>query len=103
MCQLLHRRGRGRFGSRMRGVPRILALAAMTAGLGVVRLPAAAVVRAQAGDQALKVQITSPLGRTGISGPTRIVARIASAPGRVLSPVQFFVDGQLVGEDKDGA
>jgi Ca-activated chloride channel family protein len=51
----------------------------------------------------LTVQITSPLGRTGITGPTRIVARIASAPGTVLSAVQFFVDGKLVGEDKDGA
>src|SRR5689334_8468892 len=72
-------------------------LAVILAGAGVVR-PAA-----QNPAKTLTVQITSPLGRTGISGPTRIVARIASAPGTVLSVVQFFVDGKLIGEDKDGA
>ena len=42
----------------------------------------------------LTVQITSPLGRTGIVGPVRIVARITGlTPGATLSPVQFFVDG----------
>ena len=50
----------------------------------------------------LAVEITSPLGRTGMVGPVRIVARIASDPEVSLSPVQFFVDDQLVGEDKDG-
>ena len=49
-----------------------------------------------------QVTITSPLGRTGMSGPVRIVARIVARPGTTLSPVQFFVDGQIVGEDKDG-
>ncbi len=49
------------------------------------------------------MQITSPLGRTGLTGATRIVARVAAPAGAVLSAVQFFVDGQLVGEDKDGA
>lgn len=72
-------------------------LAVILAGAGVVR-PAA-----QNPAKTLTVQITSPLGRTGISGPTRIVARISSAPGTLLSVVQFFVDGKLVGEDKDGA
>ncbi len=50
---------------------------------------------------ALAIQITSPLGRTGMSGPVRIVARVTPAAGS-LSPIQFFVDGTLVGEDKDG-
>jgi Ca-activated chloride channel family protein len=50
----------------------------------------------------LSLEITSPLGRTGIRGTVRIVARIASEPGATLSPVQFFVDEKLVGEDKDG-
>lgn len=50
----------------------------------------------------LALQITSPLGRTGMVGPVRIVARITSDPKASLSPVQFFVDDQLVGEDKDG-
>jgi VWFA-related protein len=50
----------------------------------------------------LTVQITSPLGRTGMTGPVRIVARIATDPKATLSPVQFYVDDALVGEDKDG-
>jgi Ca-activated chloride channel family protein len=53
------------------------------------------------GPPALGIQITSPLGRTGMSGPVRIVARVTPASG-ALSPIQFFVDGTLVGEDKDG-
>jgi Ca-activated chloride channel family protein len=50
----------------------------------------------------LTVEITSPLGRTGMVGPVRIVARISSDSNVSLSPVQFYVDDQLVGEDKDG-
>lgn len=50
----------------------------------------------------LTIAITSPLGRSGLTGPIRIVARISAKPDTVLSPVQFFVDGTLVGEDKDG-
>src|SRR5262245_11451444 len=50
----------------------------------------------------LTVEITSPLGRTGMVGPVRIVARISSDSKASLSPVQFYVDDQLVGEDKDG-
>jgi Ca-activated chloride channel homolog len=50
----------------------------------------------------LAVKITSPLGRTGMVGHVRIVARITHDPAVSLSPVQFFVDGTLVGQDKDG-
>jgi VWFA-related protein len=50
----------------------------------------------------LAVQITSPLGRTGVNGPVRIVARITSDGRATLSPVSFYVDGELVGEDTDG-
>jgi Ca-activated chloride channel homolog len=50
----------------------------------------------------LTVEITSPLGRTGISGPVRIVARVTAAPGAALSPVTFYVDGKLVGEVTNG-
>jgi Ca-activated chloride channel family protein len=50
----------------------------------------------------LSLQITSPLGRTGMTGPVRIVARITADEKATLSPVQFFVDDALVGEDKDG-
>jgi len=75
-------------------------LALVLAGAGVVR-PLAQSPQSPA--KTLTVQITSPLGRTGIAGPTRIVARVASDPATVLSTVQFFVDGKLIGEDKDGA
>jgi Ca-activated chloride channel family protein len=50
----------------------------------------------------LTIQITSPLGRTGLSGAVRLVARVTAEPNVAISPVQFFVDGKLVGEDKDG-
>lgn len=50
----------------------------------------------------LAIQITSPLGRTGITGAIRIVARITDAPKAALSSVQFFVNGKLVGEVKQG-
>jgi VWFA-related protein len=50
----------------------------------------------------LTIQITSPVGRTGMTGPLRIVARISHEAGVQLSPVQFFVDGALVGDDRDG-
>lgn len=50
----------------------------------------------------LTVQITSPLGRTGISGPVRIVARVAFDPKTAIGPVKFYVDGKEVGQDNDG-
>lgn len=50
----------------------------------------------------LSIQITSPLGRTGVSGSVRIVARVTATQSLALSPVQFFVDGKLVGENKAG-
>ena len=53
-------------------------------------------------DGAPSVRITSPLGRTGGVGAVRIVAQIHVAPGRVLGPVRFYVDGALLGSDEDG-
>jgi Ca-activated chloride channel family protein len=50
----------------------------------------------------LSIRITSPLGRTGISGSVRIVARVTATPSFILSAVQFYVDGKLVGEGKNG-
>ena len=58
--------------------------------------------RTQSSSSTLTIAITSPLGRSGLTGPIRIVARISAKADAVLSPVQFFVDGTLVGEDKDG-
>ncbi len=50
---------------------------------------------------ATTVRITSPLGRTGVIGTIRVVAQIAT-DGGALVPVRFFVDGKLLGEDRDG-
>lgn len=49
------------------------------------------------------IQITSPLGRTGLPGTVRIVARVtaptgADAPGAV----RFYVNGTLIATDADG-
>ena len=71
-------------------------VAAAIAGAALVTLGA------QSGKPELSVVLTSPLGRTGISGPVRIVARVTQEKEATLSPVQFFVDGKLLGEDKDG-
>jgi VWFA-related protein len=49
------------------------------------------------------VRITSPLGRSGTPGSIRIVAQIQPGPGGDLGPVQFFIDGQLLRTDTDGA
>lgn len=43
------------------------------------------------------LRITSPLGRIGEPGTMRIVAQIRDAPGATPGPVDFYVDGKLVG------
>jgi Ca-activated chloride channel homolog len=48
------------------------------------------------------VRITSPLGRTGLVTRLRIVAQISLPAGVTLSPVEFFVDGALVGTVVEG-
>jgi Ca-activated chloride channel family protein len=88
----------------------VIACAIAAARLGAQSAPAAspaAAPPAQAiangtASTTLSVKITSPLGRTGMTGAVRIVARVTPVPGTSLSPVQFFVDSKLVGEDKDG-
>lgn len=76
------------------------------AGCGLVLTAVMAVAPAHARPAAerevLSVRITSPLGRTGVPGTVRIVAQIQSPTGTVLSPVRFFVDGQLLSSDTDG-
>jgi Ca-activated chloride channel family protein len=86
--------------------PRILVL---TAGLAVLTLatplagPQDPVASQSAPTTFPAVQITSPRGRTGLSGPTRIVARIQAESDTTLGPVDFYVNGKLVGRDDDGA
>ena len=54
-------------------------------------------------EPATSVRITSPLGRTGVSGTIRIVAQIVTSAPEGIVPVRFFVDDKLLGEDADGA
>jgi VWFA-related protein len=49
------------------------------------------------------IEITSPLGRTGLPGKVRIVARVATARADAIPEVRFFVDDVLIGTDTDGA
>jgi VWFA-related protein len=48
------------------------------------------------------LQITSPLGRTGLPGTIRIVARLDSPDGLAPKEVRFLVDEQLLSTDTDG-
>ena len=48
------------------------------------------------------IRITSPLGRTGVVTRVRIVAQVDVPAGQVLSPVKFYVDGELVGTAEAG-
>ena len=76
-----------------------------TAGLAAVVTAGSLLLAAPAqkpAEGALGVQITSPLGRTGLAGPIRIVARVMAKADVELSLVRFYVDGQTVGDDKDG-
>src|SRR4029453_15662106 len=78
-----------------------LIAAAMTAAL----LPAAAA--AHADEVAPTLRITSPLGRTGLPGTIRIVARLDGVTYPRLSEpkpahVRFFVDNVLLSSDEDG-
>jgi Ca-activated chloride channel family protein len=50
----------------------------------------------------LSITLTSPLGRTGMEGPIRIVARVVTDTKAKIGPIRFRVDGNLVGEDTDG-
>jgi VWFA-related protein len=55
-----------------------------------------------ANDAPFAIEITSPLGRSGLPGTVRIVARVV-APNTAPPPsVRFYVDDVLVGTDTDG-
>ncbi|HXW05675.1 MAG TPA: VWA domain-containing protein [Vicinamibacterales bacterium] len=51
----------------------------------------------------ISVRITSPLGRSGLPGAIRIVAQVNADEGVEPGAVRFFIDGQLLGTDTDGA
>src|SRR5690606_6881675 len=57
--------------------------------------PAEPAAAPEAQEPALTVRITSPLGRTGLNGPVRIVAQVRGASAAPLQ-VKFFVDQELL-------
>jgi len=50
----------------------------------------------------LAVRITSPLGRTGLAGPIRIVAQVQHPEKARLQPIKFFVDEKFLGQTEEG-
>ena len=79
-------------GSRDRAIVVCLALVLALAGAST---PAAREPAAQT--TALSIRITSPLGRTGLPGPIRIVAQVRPGSAAPLGQVRFFVDEELLG------
>ena len=59
-------------------------------------------VGASGPDVAPTLRITSPLGRTGLPGAIRIVARLDGADKRPPTKVDFLVDQVLLASDTDG-
>ncbi len=74
-------------------IRRLLLLLPLVAGLG---LAVSAQHRGELPSPSA-LEITSPLGRTGLATRVRIVAQLSLAPEVLLSPVDFFVDGVRVG------
>ena len=68
-----------------------------------VALAAAAVLPAAATDEPPpSVRLTSPLGRSGLPGKVRIVARVVAPSSEVPPQVRFFVGDELLAVDTDG-
>ena len=93
--QLFRRRYRDRVGHR-------LIAGWATAAAALVATTAAVPAAALADHAAPELRITSPLGRTGLPGTIRIVARLENLDPHKPVAVQFFVDGQLLASDTDG-
>ena len=68
--------------------------------IGAIAAPYAVGAQAPASDPTF--QITSPLGRTGLPGTIRIVARLVRPDGLTPTEVRFLVDDQLLSTDSDG-
>ena len=73
---------------------------AVVVALGV--LAVSGTPRVVADGASLTVRITSPMGRTGVTGPVRIVAQVGNAGDTPLQSVKFFVNATLVGENHKG-
>jgi len=70
--------------------------------LGALLLVSGSVPVRTATDPPIAIEITSPLGRSGLPGKVRIVARVTNAPEQPSRAVRFLVDGTLLGTDTDG-
>ena len=68
----------------------------------VMLLVAASQVPSARANDELTVQITSPLGRTGIPGTIRVVARVRAPEDHDVTLARFFVNGVMIGEVPDG-
>ena len=78
----------------------------MTARAGALLLAIVAVLATgatpHAGDVEAVIRITSPLGRTGLAGTIRIVARLDGPAQTQPVQVQFYVDKLFLSADTDG-
>ncbi len=81
----------------MRRVRSRLLAAALSAAIAAGSLHVAA-----DGSSPLTVRITSPMGRTGVTGAVRIVAQVSDAADTPLQAVKFFVNQKQVGENHVG-
>jgi len=93
MRQLLRRRQRAGAGLRVTARPAIVALA--LAALAVTAVP-------HARETDPSIRITSPLGRTGLPGTIRIVARFDGPSQSAPLRVNFYVDKLFLSADSDG-
>ena len=60
------------------------------------------VVAGAAADDLASIRLTSPLGRSGLPGKVRIVARVVTPDGAAVPQVRFFVGEELLAVDTDG-
>ena len=75
----------------------VVAVVALAATL-LLHVPA----EAQSGPGAAALKITSPLGRTGLSGAIRIVVRLDGEQPPVPPRVEFYIDKLHLSDDEDG-
>lgn len=74
----------------------------LVAALALARVASSARQAPAATGDAASLRITSPLGRIGEPGTVRLVAQIQEAAGATPGPVEFYVDGKLVGRAASG-
>jgi VWFA-related protein len=85
---------RGRYGKLDRSRIAALCLAAVVTCLSGVVMTGA--------QENPSFRITSPLGRSGLTGRIRVLARLDGVPAKPAARVAFYVDGVLLAEDTDG-